>query len=80
MIVSSQSPLYVLPFDTDPEQRRFLEAIRFSMQFIDTAYARIVGRISEHVPGEPFAFGELPSLLLDAWTLLDWAYGTCQRV
>lgn len=71
MIISDTSPLKLLPSELNPEQSAFLDGIRYSVQMIDLAYARLRQTllhlaIEDHAEGWSFT-----AAFHDAWSIVD---------
>jgi hypothetical protein len=71
-ILDAESPLLLLPDRLPPDQKRFLEAIRYGIEFVDIAYARLEANLAE-VSRDVIRSTHIArtSLILDAWTIVD---------
>jgi hypothetical protein len=71
-IIAPDSPLIRLPETVPPIQASFFDAVRLSAQFVDIAYRRVEGAVTQLVnPEHDRALAIMPVAFMDAWAIVD---------
>ncbi|MDT5060531.1 MAG: hypothetical protein QOH63_990 [Acidobacteriota bacterium] len=80
MIVQANSPFRHLPVNLDRRQTLFLDGIRYAVEMIDLAYARLrqtlhqlsyLDLTNEHIKSDDSVMALRATAFLDAWSIVD---------
>lgn len=73
-ILGERSALVYIPDALEPRQKRCLQAIRYSLEFVETSFGRLQRALDELSRSRTRSHALHAAALLDAWSLVDSVY------